>query len=128
MITIFRNFCQFSGKKLAFFSKTNAMIKIFHNLALFRVKNANFSQFFGENIFKIITSVPDLEIESSGPPPKPAGDRIVEDLVALTASRVFHHLAVRHPPVVQIQTLQEGIGVCQIFLFNTYQNGKKCTN
>jgi hypothetical protein len=31
-----------------------------HNLALFRVKNANFSaNFFGENIFKIIASVPD---------------------------------------------------------------------
>jgi hypothetical protein len=30
-----------------------------HNLALFRVKNANFfAEFFGENIFKIITSVP----------------------------------------------------------------------
>jgi hypothetical protein len=35
------------------------MIKILHNLALFRVKNANFfAEFFGENIFKIITSVP----------------------------------------------------------------------
>jgi hypothetical protein len=31
-----------------------------HNLALFWVKNANFfADFFGENIFKIITSVPD---------------------------------------------------------------------
>jgi hypothetical protein len=27
---------------LAFFSKTNVMIKILHNLALFWVKNANF--------------------------------------------------------------------------------------
>jgi hypothetical protein len=45
---------------MAFFSKTNVMIKILHNLALFRVKNANFfAEFFGENIFKIITSVPD---------------------------------------------------------------------
>jgi hypothetical protein len=35
------------------------MIKILHNLALFRVKNANFfAGFFGENILKIITSVP----------------------------------------------------------------------
>jgi hypothetical protein len=35
------------------------MIKILHNLALFWVKNANFfAEFFGENIFKIITSVP----------------------------------------------------------------------
>jgi hypothetical protein len=35
------------------------MITILHNLALFWVKNANFSQFFfGENILKIKTSVP----------------------------------------------------------------------
>jgi hypothetical protein len=34
------------------------MIKILH-LALFWAKNANFfAEFFGENIFKIITSVP----------------------------------------------------------------------
>jgi hypothetical protein len=38
---------------LAFFSKTNVMIKILHNLALFRVKNANFfAEIFGENISK----------------------------------------------------------------------------
>jgi hypothetical protein len=35
MITIFCDFRQFSAKKWAFFSKTNAMIKILHNLALF---------------------------------------------------------------------------------------------
>jgi hypothetical protein len=35
MITIFGDFRQFSAKKLAFFSKTNVMIKILHNLALF---------------------------------------------------------------------------------------------
>jgi hypothetical protein len=35
MITIFCDFRQFSAKKLAFFSKTNVMIKIVHNLALF---------------------------------------------------------------------------------------------
>jgi hypothetical protein len=35
------------------------MIKILHKLALFWVKNANlFAEFFGENILKIITSVP----------------------------------------------------------------------
>jgi hypothetical protein len=51
MITIFGDFRQFLAKKLAFFSKTNVMIKIFHNLALFWVKNANFfAEFFGENI------------------------------------------------------------------------------
>jgi hypothetical protein len=59
MITISCDFRKFSAKKLAFFSKTNGMIKILHNLALFRVKNGNFfAEIFGENIFKIITSVP----------------------------------------------------------------------
>jgi hypothetical protein len=50
MITIFSDFRQFSAKKLAFFSKTNVMIKILHNLALFLVKNAIFfAEFFGVN-------------------------------------------------------------------------------
>jgi hypothetical protein len=35
MITIFCNFRQFLAKKVAFFSKTNVMIKSLHNLALF---------------------------------------------------------------------------------------------
>jgi hypothetical protein len=36
MITIFCDFLTiFGGKKLAFFSKTNVMIKFLHNLALF---------------------------------------------------------------------------------------------
>jgi hypothetical protein len=61
MITILCDFREFSAQKLAFFSKTNVMIKFLHNLALFRVKDANFfAEFFGENILKIITSVPDL--------------------------------------------------------------------
>jgi hypothetical protein len=34
MNTIFCDFRQFSAKKLAFFSKTNVMIKILHNSAL----------------------------------------------------------------------------------------------
>jgi hypothetical protein len=59
MITIFCDFRHFSAKQLAFFSKTNVMNKILHYLALLWVKNANFfAEFFGENIFKIITSVP----------------------------------------------------------------------
>jgi hypothetical protein len=59
MITIFCDFSLFLAKKLSFFSKTNVMIKFFQNLALFEVKNANFfAKFFGENILKIITSVP----------------------------------------------------------------------
>jgi hypothetical protein len=71
MIVIFCDFRQFLAKILAFFSKINVMIKILHNLALFRVKNVNFfAKFFGENILKIITSVPGwlasfLEYESS---------------------------------------------------------------
>jgi hypothetical protein len=48
------NFLQYLpnfGEKMAFFSKTNVMIKFLHNLALFGVKNANFiAEFFGENI------------------------------------------------------------------------------
>jgi hypothetical protein len=37
------------------------MINILYNLALFWAKNANFfAEFFGENILKIITSVPDI--------------------------------------------------------------------
>jgi hypothetical protein len=63
MITIFCDFWRFSAKKLAFFSKTNVMITILHNLALISVKNAIFfAEFFGENIFKIITSVPGLRL------------------------------------------------------------------
>jgi hypothetical protein len=59
MIPIFCDFQQFSAKKLAFFSKTNVMIKILNNLALFWVKKRQFfAEFFGKNIFKIITSVP----------------------------------------------------------------------
>jgi hypothetical protein len=51
MITIFGDFRQFLGNKLAFVSKTNVMITILHTLALFLVKNANFfTEFFGVNI------------------------------------------------------------------------------
>jgi hypothetical protein len=58
-ITIFCDFCQFPAKKLAFFSKTNVMIKFSQKLAVARAKNANiFAKFFGENIFKIKTSIP----------------------------------------------------------------------
>jgi hypothetical protein len=49
------------------------MIKILHNLALFLVKNANlFAEFFGENISKIITSVPDLSKLFLRSPERPA--------------------------------------------------------
>jgi hypothetical protein len=56
----FLRFLTIFGEKLAFFLKTNVMIKISHILTLFWVKNANFfAEIFGENIFKIITTVPD---------------------------------------------------------------------
>jgi hypothetical protein len=35
MITVLCDFCQFSAKKLPFFSKTHVMINLLHNLALF---------------------------------------------------------------------------------------------
>jgi hypothetical protein len=39
------------------------MKKFLHNLVLFCVKNANFlAKFFGENIFKIITSVFEIKV------------------------------------------------------------------
>jgi hypothetical protein len=60
MITSYCDFRQFSAKQLAFFSKTNVMIKILHNLACFESKMHFFAEFFGENIKKIITSVPGL--------------------------------------------------------------------
>jgi hypothetical protein len=55
----FLRFFPIFGEKIGIFSKTNVMITILHNLALFGVKNAIFTEFFGENILKIITSVPD---------------------------------------------------------------------
>jgi hypothetical protein len=40
------------------------MINFLNNLALIWVKNANiFAKFFGENILKIITSVPDIGLQ-----------------------------------------------------------------
>jgi hypothetical protein len=51
-------FCENIG---VFFSKTNIMINFLNKVTLFLVKNANFvANFFGENIFKITTSVPEL--------------------------------------------------------------------
>jgi hypothetical protein len=52
MITISCNFRQLSAKNLAFFSKTNVMIKILHNLALFWAQNAIFLLNFSAKIFK----------------------------------------------------------------------------
>jgi hypothetical protein len=59
MAIIFCDFCQFWAKKMAFFSKANLMIKFLHKLAVARAKTADFfANFFRENIFKVITSVP----------------------------------------------------------------------
>jgi hypothetical protein len=59
----FLRFLTIFGEKNGVFSKTNVMIKLLHNLALFQVKNANFfAKIFGENILKIITSVPGIVI------------------------------------------------------------------
>jgi hypothetical protein len=47
----FWRFLTIFGKKLAFFSKTNVMIKILHNLPMFWVKNANFFAIFLRKYF-----------------------------------------------------------------------------
>jgi Fe-S cluster biosynthesis and repair protein YggX len=44
-------FDNFRRKNWRFFSKTNVMIIFLNNLALLRVKNANFSQLFSAKIF-----------------------------------------------------------------------------
>jgi hypothetical protein len=46
MITIF-------GEKLAFFSKTNVLIKFFHNLAFLSLKRQFFRRFFWQKYLKI---------------------------------------------------------------------------
>jgi hypothetical protein len=51
MISIFFDFRQFLPKILAFFSKTNVMIKYFHNLALLRVKTPIFSPILLAKVF-----------------------------------------------------------------------------
>jgi hypothetical protein len=59
-LSIFGDFCQFFGGKLAFYSKINVMITFFAKTG------ANiFAQIFGENIFKIVTSVPASDLCSS---------------------------------------------------------------
>jgi hypothetical protein len=51
MITIFCDFWHLSAKKLAFFSKTNVMIKFSQKLSLVLAKNANiFAKIFGKSI------------------------------------------------------------------------------
>jgi hypothetical protein len=56
MLTNFCNFCHFSAKKLAFFSKSNVMIKLLNNLVLFWAKNANFFAEFLPSTFSYFCS------------------------------------------------------------------------
>jgi hypothetical protein len=59
MITIFCDFWQFSAKKIGVFLKNQCYDQLFSKIGSFWDKNANFfAEFFGENILKIITSVP----------------------------------------------------------------------
>jgi hypothetical protein len=60
MITNFCDFCKFSAKKIGVFSQKPMLSSQFlQKLEVLRAKNANiFAKFFGENIFKIIASVP----------------------------------------------------------------------
>jgi hypothetical protein len=58
MITIFCDFCPFSAKKLAFFSKTNVTITFYAKLPFVRVKNGDFIRQIFQRIKKIITSTP----------------------------------------------------------------------
>jgi hypothetical protein len=61
MITIFCDFRQVWAKELAFFSKTNVMMKFLQKLSVYSFckKTAIFPNFFGENIVKILSSVSD---------------------------------------------------------------------
>jgi hypothetical protein len=62
MITIFCDFCQFSAKKMAF-SQNQCYDEIFATTSSSSRKNANiFGKSFGENISKIILSVPSWEL------------------------------------------------------------------
>jgi hypothetical protein len=55
----FLRFFLIFSEKIGVFLKYQCYDQFFQNLALFWVKNANFfAKFFGENILKIITSVP----------------------------------------------------------------------
>jgi hypothetical protein len=59
MITIFCDFCQFSAQKLPFSQKPMLWSQFLRKLKVVWAKNAKiFAKFFGENILKIITSVP----------------------------------------------------------------------
>jgi hypothetical protein len=57
MNTIFGDFCRLSAEK------NQCYDQIFGKVATVRAKNADiFAKFFGKNIFKIITSVPGVDV------------------------------------------------------------------
>jgi hypothetical protein len=112
MITIFCDFCQFSAKKLAVFSKTNVMIKILHNF---------FAIFFGENILK---SVPGRR-SHPGPPEAgaAAGRQGSQGSVDPERGVALRHPDARHPGVQHHQVLRHRTRILRrsarqlIFLF-----------
>jgi hypothetical protein len=60
----FAIFDNFQRKKLAFFSKANVKIKFLYYIFSFVLSNKTpiFCQFFGENISKMITSIPGVNL------------------------------------------------------------------
>jgi hypothetical protein len=76
-----QNFLRFS----AFFSKTNDIIKILHNLALFRVKNANF---FWRKYFKN---------HNIGPRSAAVGEGVRPEVVLLGRRRRIRGLRLEDP-------------------------------
>jgi hypothetical protein len=59
MITIFGNFFQFSAEKIGVFLKYQCYDQLFFKFSfVLSQKRQVFAQFFGENILKLITSVP----------------------------------------------------------------------
>jgi hypothetical protein len=106
------------------FLKTNVMIKILHNLALFRVKNAIFSPIFSPKIFlKIVTSVfrqIAVLLESSITSIASKGERNNNKCGCAD----FRKTCSKFSPQENLRTKKQG---CQIFTGTTYQNGKKCT-
>jgi hypothetical protein len=68
MITNFCDFfCQFSAKKLAFFLKIQCYDHFFAKTSSRYVVSEKHAKFFGENIFKIITSVPETNADLQTP-------------------------------------------------------------
>jgi hypothetical protein len=62
------NFYKFSAKKVAFFLKTNVVIQnVCKNWQCFEQKRQFGRQFFGENIFIVVTSAPGFQLDDTLP-------------------------------------------------------------